>query len=507
MHLAWTSGLVGPLQAAGRGTAHQQTGHEVSCVGLGGAGLCMTSAPTGGACAVSPTLTCSRSGVGFPGVLLGAGAYGRVYRGRWRGMAVAVKVIDHEVNTAMAVMNEVKLVTSFNHPNVVRAYYSATWVSRPPPPPSTARQEGSPAATRGPSSALNTTSTASQVAMPAAASSAAGASVPPPHPPSTSSHVGTAEAGGTAGPRQRGLLPRPPSPAGASNLPAVAEEAQAGGSQASVSTPTHNTGAPASPFAGPSQQTPSRDAAAANGGTVAGVPPAGAPPPPSPGGSTSSSTLDTGQVVKSVYAVLELPSDGDLPEDLQDLAPVGGLGGYDPEGGEQQQAAAGDSCTGLSFWVNRQPTLSTAAAIPSHPYQQMVSSTAPPVMQPGGAAAAVALLAGSGSAAGAGSGAGTASLSEPNSMAAAGGGKAPAPAGASSSPLRHSPPPSPPAATPDGAAAPGPGPGGGTGLRRRGNSGEGRAQTWLVLELCSGGTLQDVLDSGSSNTVRWGGGR
>ncbi|KAF6258192.1 hypothetical protein COO60DRAFT_1144751 [Scenedesmus sp. NREL 46B-D3] len=47
------------------------------------------------------------------GVLLGVGSFGRVYKGRWRGMDVAVKVLHHDSSTAAAVANEVDLVMSF----------------------------------------------------------------------------------------------------------------------------------------------------------------------------------------------------------------------------------------------------------------------------------------------------------------------------------------------------------------------------------------------------------
>eukprot|EP00878_Enallax_costatus_P030827 GHUV01033623.1.p1 GENE.GHUV01033623.1~~GHUV01033623.1.p1 ORF type:complete len:468 (+),score=80.15 GHUV01033623.1:742-2145(+) len=47
------------------------------------------------------------------GVLLGAGSFGRVYKGRWHNMDVAVKVLQHDSTTAAAISNEVDLVMSF----------------------------------------------------------------------------------------------------------------------------------------------------------------------------------------------------------------------------------------------------------------------------------------------------------------------------------------------------------------------------------------------------------
>uniref|UniRef100_A0A383WIW4 Protein kinase domain-containing protein n=1 Tax=Tetradesmus obliquus TaxID=3088 RepID=A0A383WIW4_TETOB len=61
------------------------------------------------------------------GKLLGQGSFGRVYRAYWAGREVAVKVIDHDSEAHAAVANEVELMLSFNHPNVVRALHCVTW--------------------------------------------------------------------------------------------------------------------------------------------------------------------------------------------------------------------------------------------------------------------------------------------------------------------------------------------------------------------------------------------
>lgn len=54
-------------------------------------------------------------------VLLCLAVPGRLPPGRWAGRDVAVKVIEHDTETAAAVENEVQLMLSLCHPNVVRA--------------------------------------------------------------------------------------------------------------------------------------------------------------------------------------------------------------------------------------------------------------------------------------------------------------------------------------------------------------------------------------------------
>ncbi|KXZ49462.1 hypothetical protein GPECTOR_21g688 [Gonium pectorale] len=56
------------------------------------------------------------------GQLIGSGSFGKVYKGTWRGVCVAVKVICHDRhNTLAAIENELQLSLSFEHRNVVRA--------------------------------------------------------------------------------------------------------------------------------------------------------------------------------------------------------------------------------------------------------------------------------------------------------------------------------------------------------------------------------------------------
>lgn len=48
---------------------------------------------------------------------------GRVYRARWAGLDVAVKVIQHDRSTLAAVEAEADLMLTLHHPNVVKAYH------------------------------------------------------------------------------------------------------------------------------------------------------------------------------------------------------------------------------------------------------------------------------------------------------------------------------------------------------------------------------------------------
>lgn len=64
---------------------------------------------------------------GPAGTLLGTGAYGRVYRGRWLGREVAVKVLQHNVVHAQRVAQECDLTIGSTHPNVLTSLHYVTW--------------------------------------------------------------------------------------------------------------------------------------------------------------------------------------------------------------------------------------------------------------------------------------------------------------------------------------------------------------------------------------------
>eukprot|EP00208_Stichococcus_sp_RCC1054_P001625 CAMPEP_0206147012 /NCGR_PEP_ID=MMETSP1473-20131121/32126_1 /ASSEMBLY_ACC=CAM_ASM_001109 /TAXON_ID=1461547 /ORGANISM="Stichococcus sp, Strain RCC1054" /LENGTH=1059 /DNA_ID=CAMNT_0053543779 /DNA_START=733 /DNA_END=3909 /DNA_ORIENTATION=+ len=96
----------------------------ISSQGSGGGEDCM-----GQHLAAHRALLAARAGSGLDGVevgpMLGRGSYGRVYRGRWHGAMVAIKVIDatpfgedDAVNSA----RESLLAASMSHPNVIATY-------------------------------------------------------------------------------------------------------------------------------------------------------------------------------------------------------------------------------------------------------------------------------------------------------------------------------------------------------------------------------------------------
>lgn len=54
------------------------------------------------------------------GALIGSGSFGKVFKGQWNGMDVAVKVIEHSGTSAAAVQHELELMMTLQHPNIVR---------------------------------------------------------------------------------------------------------------------------------------------------------------------------------------------------------------------------------------------------------------------------------------------------------------------------------------------------------------------------------------------------
>ena len=66
----------------------------------------------------------------------GRRSYGKVYKGRWRGGTVAIKVIAHDGSVAsqMSALRESLLCKNITHPNVVRKPSSSSslwcWASR-----------------------------------------------------------------------------------------------------------------------------------------------------------------------------------------------------------------------------------------------------------------------------------------------------------------------------------------------------------------------------------------
>uniref|UniRef100_A0A383WP55 Protein kinase domain-containing protein n=1 Tax=Tetradesmus obliquus TaxID=3088 RepID=A0A383WP55_TETOB len=61
------------------------------------------------------------------GVLLGAGSFGRVYKGRWHSSDVAIKIMSCTRAELGRVLREAEVMMQLNHPNIVRAFQASVW--------------------------------------------------------------------------------------------------------------------------------------------------------------------------------------------------------------------------------------------------------------------------------------------------------------------------------------------------------------------------------------------
>ncbi|KAF6251427.1 kinase-like domain-containing protein [Scenedesmus sp. NREL 46B-D3] len=61
------------------------------------------------------------------GVLLGAGSFGRVYKGRWHSSDVAVKIMSCTRADLAKVLKEAEVMMQLNHHNIVRAFHASVW--------------------------------------------------------------------------------------------------------------------------------------------------------------------------------------------------------------------------------------------------------------------------------------------------------------------------------------------------------------------------------------------
>ncbi|GBF87404.1 hypothetical protein Rsub_00115 [Raphidocelis subcapitata] len=113
---AWRSGVEGAVRSSG----------PVPPGKLGSSWRLMSkfSAPWAGAAdANSPQLDQVQLGV-----LIGAGSFGRVYKGRWQGRDVAVKVMLHnDLQLSERIQSEIRLMLSFRHTNIVEALHYVAW--------------------------------------------------------------------------------------------------------------------------------------------------------------------------------------------------------------------------------------------------------------------------------------------------------------------------------------------------------------------------------------------
>lgn len=110
-----------------------------------------------------PLLLCICLRLIHAGVLLGAGSFGRVFKGKWCGMDVAIKVMSCSQGELERVLREAEIMLGLEHPNIVRALYCSVVEPQPTEEP----HQQSTSSTAG---VLNVNSTADAVSAAAAGS-------------------------------------------------------------------------------------------------------------------------------------------------------------------------------------------------------------------------------------------------------------------------------------------------------------------------------------------------
>ncbi|KAI8468625.1 MAG: hypothetical protein J3K34DRAFT_477631 [Monoraphidium minutum] len=423
------------------------------------------------------------------GVLLGAGSFGRVYKGRWQGRDVAVKVMIHDASVARSVAREIDLVMSFKHPNIVQAYhcngahsphtsdngfepgagdvYTVTSQPtgtpagasslQPAPSAATCAEDGSSLQTPAPDSSIGLTRSGGALLTSGGAAAAPGCSAGPLFSGASGGGASCAGASGsglfgvagsTAMVRPRGLGGGLAGGGGAAAAAAAAAAPPARPAlQGGLAPHTHHHAA-APPALGAVQE---RSLSSLSRGSGAGRPGGGA----QGNSATNQSLIDAIATATSSRSTRTSSSHAFAgPEP----AAGAGRGAGDGGGGGGSGAAAQDLWGGPEVPTSQTGTSSAAAAA--------AAAAAGVIAAPPGASAAAL-------------------------AAAAPGAPAPRPGG--------------PPGSPRGAARVGPGAGGGGGSGRGGGGGgaggtatsvRGEAQTWLVLEYCDRGNLADVVHTG-----------
>uniref|UniRef100_A0A383VCI5 Protein kinase domain-containing protein n=1 Tax=Tetradesmus obliquus TaxID=3088 RepID=A0A383VCI5_TETOB len=119
-----------PATASGGGGS----GGAGSSAGVGGSGGQLGAAAAPGAGSLSNMLKLTPEEAMLRdlriGPLLGRGITARVYKGRWNGVSVAVKIIGHSERSpgtaSSGILRESLLAAQLSHPNIVQSYFTST---------------------------------------------------------------------------------------------------------------------------------------------------------------------------------------------------------------------------------------------------------------------------------------------------------------------------------------------------------------------------------------------